>query len=96
MDGAEDERTDLGKVQPVRKLSSDHAARFPTASAGYDFDAADLFGMSRAQEGHQRVKGTLGRHSMQIEAPSGDQLARAKPLPGRAVDAAGLIADGQR
>ncbi len=85
MRGGEDERPQIGAVEPNRQLPPNDSAGFAAAAAGDDFDAADMIGGGTLQKTLKRQEGGLGGLAMEIQGSGGGETAAVEAVPGRAV-----------
>ncbi len=95
MRGRQYERPQGRQVQPKRQFAADDAATFAGAAAGYDFNAAQLFGMCGEQEALKGVQGGLRSLAMQVERSGRGEFSGAKPVPGGLVEAGRVLAGNQ-
>lgn len=77
----ENQRADIGKVEPKRQFAAQHAAGLSGAAPGDDLDAAQPVPVCSLQEMAQGVMGLLSGAAVEIEAAGGAQPAGAETLP---------------
>ncbi len=81
MRGRQNQRAQIGPVEPERQFAADDTAGLAGAAAGDDFDTAQMVGDGAVQEALQRMERRLRGLAVQIQRPGGTQLAALETVP---------------